>query len=78
MKNQVDLKNIEVMMSLIANVLVVKMPKGFDEDDRLHMIFDLTESVTHFCKTGEKVFLFDERTENLRTALEMKENNATH
>ena len=78
MKSKVDSKGIEVMMNLIANVLVVKMPKGFDEDDRLHMIFDLTESVKHFCKTGEKVFLFDQRTENLRAALEMKENNATH
>lgn len=78
MKNQVDLKNIEMMMELIANVLVVKMPKGFDEDDRLHMIFDLTESVTHFCKTGEKVFFFDERSKTLRAVLEMKVNNATH
>lgn len=78
MKNQVDLKNIEMMMELIANVLVVEMPKGFDEDDRLHMIFDLTESVTHFCKTGKKVFFFDERIKNLRAVLEMKVNNATH
>jgi len=78
MKNKVDSKSIEVMMNLIANLLIVKMPTGFDEDDRLHMIFDLTESVKHFCKTGEKVFLFDERSENFRAALEAKENNATH
>ena len=77
MKSKVDSKNIELMMDLITNLLVVEMPKGFNEDDRLRMIFHLIESVKHFCKTGEKVFRFDERTETLKTALGVKENDAT-
>lgn len=74
MRNKVDSKNIELMMDLITNLLVVEMPKGFNEDDRLRMVFHLIESVKHYCKTGEKVFRFDERTEFLKAALEMKEN----
>lgn len=62
----------------IIKVLARDMPKGFNEDDRLHLIFNITNSLLNYCQTGKRLWMMDERSKNLLDALLMEEKNAAH
>ena len=62
----------------IIKVLARDMPEGFNEDDRLNLIFNITNSLLNYCETGKRLWMMDERSKNLQNALLMEEKNATH
>ena len=61
----------------IIKVLARDMPEGFNEDDRLNLIFNIANSLLNYCETGKRIWMMDERSTDLLNALLLGEKNAT-